>query len=222
MDEINSIKLGMNSKRSLTVNSNNPKLSALSDETSVDSYNLNSLSDEENSKLNGSTRKSLNSKAQNIFAQKLVGITDSDFYDSFCIEKIKGNFILKYQISQNIYNLRLLYHIKTNLGYGRVLKLESKKLAFFIIKDRNILKEQIFPIFDKYPLYSSKYFSYLRFKEVLCILENNNLTTIQKNKAIENLLNTSLFGPNEISSPAISYLNENSNIESIKSSLSMH
>jgi LAGLIDADG endonuclease len=167
-------------------------------------------------------RKSLNSKAQNIFAQKLVGITDSDFYDSFCIEKIKGNFILKYQISQNIYNLRLLYYIKTTLGYGRVLKLESKKLAFFIIKDRNILKEQIFPIFDKYLLYSSKYFSYLRFKEVLCILENNNLTTIQKNKAIENLLNTSLFGPNEISSPAISYLSENSNIESIKSSLSMH
>ena len=46
----------MNSKRYLTVNSNNPKLSALSDETSVDSYNLNSLSDEENSKLNSSTR----------------------------------------------------------------------------------------------------------------------------------------------------------------------
>ena len=56
MDEINSIKLGMNSKRYLTVNSNNPKLSALSDETSVDSYNLNSFSDEENSKLNSSTR----------------------------------------------------------------------------------------------------------------------------------------------------------------------
>jgi len=56
MDEINSIKLGMNSKRYLTVNSNNPKLSALSDETSVDYDNLNSLSDEENSKLNSSTR----------------------------------------------------------------------------------------------------------------------------------------------------------------------
>jgi LAGLIDADG endonuclease len=95
-----------------------------------------------------------------------VGLTDSDFYDSFCIENIKGKFILKYKISQNIYNLRLLYHIKTTLGYGRVLKLESKKLAFFIITDRNILKEQIFPIFDKYLLYSSKYFSYLRFKEV--------------------------------------------------------
>lgn len=56
IDEINSIKLGMNSKRYLTVNSNNPKLSALSDETSVDSENLNSFSDEENSKLNSSTR----------------------------------------------------------------------------------------------------------------------------------------------------------------------
>ena len=56
MDEINYIKLGMNSKRYLTVNSNNQNLSALSDETSVDSYNLNSLSDEENSKLNSSTR----------------------------------------------------------------------------------------------------------------------------------------------------------------------
>jgi hypothetical protein len=134
----------MNSKRYLTVNS--PKLSALSDETSVDSDILNSLSDEENSKLNSSTR------TNKLFTLKLQR------------QSLNSK-------AQNIYNLRLLYYIKTTLGYGRVLKLESKKLAFFycivlycIITNRNILKEQIFPIFDKYLLYSSNIF--LRFKEV--------------------------------------------------------
>jgi hypothetical protein len=51
------------------------------------------------------------------------------------------------------------------LGYGKVLKLEDRKLARFIISDNKVLKEKLFPIFDKYPLLSSKYFYYLRFKE---------------------------------------------------------
>lgn len=151
---------------------------------------------------------------------KLVGLTDSDYFDSFSIEKIKGRFVLKYSIHQPFYNLRLLYHIKKTLGYGKVLKFESRRLACFTISDRKVLKEIIFPIFDKYLLLTSKYFFYLRFKEAWCILENESLTQEQKNDGIEKLLNISL--PNDYVSPAISHLSDKSSYETIKSAVSIY
>lgn len=149
-----------------------------------------------------------------------MGLTDSDDFDSFSIERIKGRFVLKYNIHQPISNIRLLYHIKKALGYGKVLKFEAHRLACFKISDRKILNDIIFTIFDKYPLLTSKYFYYLRFKEAWCILENKSLTTEQQNCAIEKLLNISL--PNDYVSPAISYLSDKSSHETIKSALSMY
>ncbi len=149
-----------------------------------------------------------------------MGLTDSDYFGSFRIEKIKGRFVLKYSIHQPFYNLRLLYHIKKTLGYGKVLKLEARQLACFTISDSKVLKEVIFPIFDKYPLLTNKYFFYLRFKEALCILESKSLTQEQKNDGIEKLLNTSL--PSDYVSPAISHLSDKSSYETIKSAVSIY
>lgn len=150
---------------------------------------------------------------------RLVGLTDSDDFDSFSIEKIKGEFVLRYSIHQPFYNLRLLYHMKKILGYGKVLKYEARQLARFTISERKVLKEIIFPIFDKYPLLTSKYFFYLRFKEALFILENKSLTIEQKNDGLENFLNMSL--PNDYVSPAISHLSDKSSSEIIKSAVSI-
>lgn len=47
------------------------------------------------------------------------------------------------------------------------------------IRDRKKLAEVIFPIFDKYPLLTSKYFNYLKLKEAYRILEDISLTKIQ-------------------------------------------
>lgn len=148
---------------------------------------------------------------------KLVGLTDSDGFNSFTIEKIKGMFVLKYNVYQPLYNLRLLYHIKTNFGYGKVLKFETRQLARFTISDRKVLKEKVFTIFDKYPLLTSKYFFYLRFKQAWGILENKSLTLEQKNEDIEKLLNISL--PNDYVSPAISHLSDKSSFETIQSAV---
>lgn len=123
-------------------------------------------------------------------------------------------------MSQSLYNLRLLYYIKKTLGYGRVLKHEAQGVACFTISDRKVLNEIIFPIFDKYPLLTSKYFTYLRLKEAWCILENKSLTTEQKNEAIENLLSVQL--PNDYVSPTISHLSEKSSSEEIKSVVSIY
>lgn len=151
----------------------------------------------------------------------IVGITDSnELIDSFIIEKFKGNYIIKYNISQSIYNYRFLYYIKKFLGVGSILKYEAQQIACFSINDRKVLKEIIFPIFDKHPLLTSKYFSYLQFKKVWNILDDKNLNQEEKNKAIENLLNLSLS--KIYISPAIIHLNHKSNYEIIKSVVSVY
>jgi hypothetical protein len=133
----------------------------------------------------------------------------------FSVVKSGDTYRLQYSISQPFYNLRVLYYIKKQLGYGRVLKHEAKQVAHFSISDIKVLSEIIFPIFERYPLLSSKHFSYLRFKEAWHILEDKSLTIEQINEAIKILLIVQL--PNDYVSPAISHFNEKSSYEDIKS-----
>jgi hypothetical protein len=49
-------------------------------------------------------------------------------------------------------------------------------MADFRIKDKNIINKIIFPIFDKYPLLTSKHFHYLKFKKAYGILTNLELS----------------------------------------------
>jgi len=149
------------------------------------------------------------------FEQWLVGMTDGDWEGCFSVVKSGGTYRLQYSVSQPFYNLRVLYYIKKHIGYGRVLKHEAKQVARFSIRDSKVLSEIIFPIFDKYPLLTSKHFSYLRFKEAWRILEDKSLTIEQQNEAIKILLSVQL--PNDYVSPAIFHLNETSSYEEIKS-----
>lgn len=114
----------------------------------------------------------------------------------------------------------MLYYIKKQLGYGRVLKHEAKQIAHFSISNRKVLSERIFPIFDRYPLLTCKHFSYLRFKEAWRILEDKSFTTDQKNEEIKRLLSCDILKPSDFISPAIAHLNETSSHEEIRSTIS--
>lgn len=149
----------------------------------------------------------------NIFNEWLVGFTDGDGCFSIC--KCGNTYRLQYSLSQSYYNIRILYYIKSNLGYGGVSKYEKNKVAHFRISDRKVLASQIFPIFDKFPLRTSKYFNYLRFKKAHQILENSQLTIEEKNNLINLLLKEKL--PTNYISPVISDLDPiNSSYEQIK------
>jgi hypothetical protein len=87
---------------------------------------------------------------------------------------------LSYKISQSRYNLRLLYYIKKELGIGSVTKDNTK--GQFFIRDRKYLESIIIPIFDKYPLLTSKYFDYIKFKQALYILNNHEISKEDKYK----------------------------------------
>lgn len=119
------------------------------------------------------------------FEQWLCGMTDGD--GSFSILNQGNKWNLTFKISQNTYNLRVLYYIKKQLGVGKVSIESNRDMASFRIRDRNTLKNIIFPIFDKYPLLTTKYFNYVKFKEAYNILENSKLTQLEKNKLIKDL-----------------------------------
>jgi hypothetical protein len=57
-------------------------------------------------------------------------------------------------------------------------------MADFRIRNKDIINKVIFPIFDKYPLLTSKYFEYSKFKKAYEILENNSLSIDVKNKLL--------------------------------------
>jgi hypothetical protein len=85
---------------------------------------------------------------------------------------------LSYKLAQSRYNLRILYYIKKQLGVGSVTK-DGTKGQFFI-RDRKNIETVILPIFNKYPLLTSKYFDYVKIKKALTILNSDNLTKEQR------------------------------------------
>lgn len=129
------------------------------------------------------------------FKQWLVGFTDGD--GNFSITYQGNKWGLSYKLSQSRYNLRVLYYIKTQLGVGSVTKDNSK--GQFFIRDRKIIEEVLLPIFDNYPLLTSKYFDYLKFKKALAILKNLGLTKEERDIKLLNLKNSKV--PHEYKSP---------------------
>lgn len=118
------------------------------------------------------------------FEQWLVGVTDGD--GSFSIIRQGNKFNLVFKIGQSSYNLRLLYYIKKQLKAGSVY-VEGDN-GHYRIRDRKIINQVIFPIFDKYPLLTTKYFNYIKFKDAYQILENQELRLEEKITRLEGIL----------------------------------
>jgi len=95
-----------------------------------------------------------------------------------------------YKIALSRYNLRALYYIKKKLGVGNVRKDNTK--GQFVIRDRKKLSDVIFPIFDKYPLLTSKQFHYLNLNKAYNILEDKNLSKVEKDKYLLEIKKKSL------------------------------
>ncbi len=133
------------------------------------------------------------------FNQWLVGFTDGD--GSFSIIRVaEGKWTLFFKLTQSTYNLRAIYFIKTQLGVGSVYVDNNCSKADFRIRDRKTIGSIILPIFDKYPLLTSKYFSYQKFKKAYQILENPNLSTKDKDTLLLELQNEQM--PSNYISPA--------------------
>jgi hypothetical protein len=89
---------------------------------------------------------------------------------------------LSFKLAQSRYNLRVLNYIVSKLGAGKVTKDGTK--AQILIRDRKLIGSMIIPIFDKYPLLTTKHFHYLLFRQAYFILINNNLSKEVKNEQL--------------------------------------
>lgn len=85
-----------------------------------------------------------------------------------------------------------MYYIKQQLGVGSV-SVETNpnrelNIASYRIIDLKLLANLIFPIFDQYPLLTTKYLNYSKFKQAYTILEDPKFTKLERNSLIETLL----------------------------------
>jgi hypothetical protein len=136
-------------------------------------------------RLNGKHLYKNNDKAE--FEQWLVGFTDGD--GNFHIGQQKVGDTIKwnlgFKLTQSVYNARVLHYIKKELGVGSISK-DGNKLQFFI-RDRKIIESVLIPIFDKYPLLTTKYFDYMKLKKTLYILNDTEVNRTYKNIEIQKL-----------------------------------
>jgi hypothetical protein len=121
------------------------------------------------------------------FYQWLVGMTDGDGTFHFSKTK-KGIWSFTFKIAQSNYNLRLLYYIKSMLGVGSVSVPNSKdNTAEFRIRNIQHIIQYVLPIFDTFPLLTSKYFYYKLFREAILIMNDSTLSKEEKDKQISHL-----------------------------------
>ncbi len=125
----------------------------------------------------------LNGKSKNraFFEQWLVGFTDGDgnFHISQQGTGTSIKWGLSYKLTQSGYNHRVLNYIKKELKVGSITK-DGTKVQYFI-RDRKSLETILLPIFDRYPLLTTKYFDYVKLKKALVILNDTSMTKEEKN-----------------------------------------
>ena len=92
----------------------------------------------------------------------LVGLVEGDGWFSIT----KNGKYCKYEFGIELHerDIQMLYKIKKALGVGTIsFKTDLNKVSFRIRKKPH-LKEVILPIFDQYPMISTKHLKYLRFR----------------------------------------------------------
>lgn len=137
------------------------------------------------------------------FHQWLVGFTDGD--GSFSVVKQNNKWSLIFKIGQSTYNLRVLQFIKKQLGAGNIYVEKNRKMADFRIRDLNTINTILIPIFEEYPLLTTKFYNYEKFKNAYVILSNSTLSKIEKDKLL-NELSLSIV-PSDYISPAWKIVN---------------
>ena len=120
----------------------------------------------------------------NVFSQWLVGMVDGD--GTFYFGKTnKNTWTFCFKVGQSQYNLRVLYFIKKILGVGHItVPSKVSSCAEYRIRDMKHLKEKILPIFDKYPLLTSKQFQYEMFRKSLLVYTDSSMNKDEKEKLL--------------------------------------
>ena len=74
-------------------------------------------------------------------------------------------YAFTYKLPQSTYNIRILTYIQGKLGCGSITPIDAEHYNYqFRIRDKALLSNIIIPIYDTYPLHTTKAYSYNLFK----------------------------------------------------------
>lgn len=124
------------------------------------------------------------------FLHWFIGFTDAE--GNFLVTIDRKYIKLRFKISLHIDDIKVLYTIKSNLGFGRVVEESKRNSCSFIVEDSlNINK--LCDIFLHYPLYTSKKLDFNSFYKVLLIKTTNKVLSdadMEKIVSIKNSMNS--------------------------------
>jgi ubiquinol-cytochrome c reductase cytochrome b subunit len=129
----------------------------------------------------------------------LVGLFEGEGY--FTLTKNDKYITYEIGIELSIKDVQLIFKIKNLLGVGFVSfrKRKNIEMVTFRIRNKDHLKNFIFPIFDKYPMFSNKQYDYLRLKNALIanIIYFESLPEYHRStqtiNSIDSIVNSSYF-----------------------------
>lgn len=131
-----------------------------------------------------------NFTANDEFLYWFSGFTDAE--GNFLVSIDRKYVKLIFKISLHIDDIEVLYTIKSNLGFGRVVEESSRNSCSFIVEDSlNINKLCV--IFNHYPLHTSKKLDFLSFYEVSLIKATSKTISdidMEKIVSIKNSMNS--------------------------------
>ena len=135
----------------------------------------------------------------------------------FNVDK-NGKWVFYFKVAQSFYNLQLLYYIKFMIGVGQV-SVPADGNAEYRVRDVKNIINYIIPIFDKYPLLTSKYYNYELFRQAAFILNDKSISIYERHLLLSDL--KIRIRPDNYISPAWSKLhNSVNNLEEANSVVS--
>jgi hypothetical protein len=108
------------------------------------------------------------------FSRWLTGFIDGE--GNFQIYLDRNYLRVMFRIRLHIDDIDTLEKIRYFLGVGRVA-IEGSSCVFIISNVKDLLTI-LFPLLDKYHLYTTKWLDYLDFKSVVIYLSNSNTTRV--------------------------------------------
>lgn len=112
------------------------------------------------------------------FSRWLLGFIDGEV--NFQVYLDRNYLRIMFRIRLHVEDLAILHKIRDFLGVGRVVI--NGNSCVFIISNVNSLLDVLFPLLDKYKLYTTKWLDYIEFKSVVSFLGNSNTTRVSSSQ----------------------------------------
>lgn len=143
-----------------------------------------------NKKSNVRTENNLLKNVSSEFLYWFSGFTDAE--GNFLISIDRQYVRFRFKISLHIDDVEVLNTIKSNLNVGTVTLESSRNRCSYIIQNYEEIKNIICPIFNAFPLHTSKRLDFENFAQAVFIKDNKQLSDagLSKIVSLKNTMNT--------------------------------